>query len=228
MAEVGKAVCMICAVQLWEWSPSYTSIEQESADFNPYKWREDHVFLSGPTWPCDEVGPKSLKIPDESVILHNGRAYNRGQVTLSTGREVSLQLEHLPEQHPDHDAANGHRWYLGFHSACIDMARRAMNEPSGKVKSMGDLWMTIERRCVKTADDENTLPLYLPNIPNNRSGEPIELGLQRYYIPRDAICTEESILDDPSLEWVSFSSTTLCLLSEKMTSGITTLSASLA
>ncbi|KAF9773535.1 hypothetical protein IL306_008643 [Fusarium sp. DS 682] len=204
MAEVAKATCMVCAVQLWEWSPRYTSQEQEPADFNPYKWREGHVFLSGPTWPCDEKGPKSLEIPDGSVVVHSGRAYNRGQVTLSNGREVSLQLENLPEQHPDHDAAKRHRWYLGFHSTCVDMARRVMNEPYGKIRSMSDLWMTIERRCVKTADEETILPLYLPSIPNKRSGESIKLGLCRYYIPRDAICTEESVLDDPLFEWWNF------------------------
>lgn len=30
----------------------------------------------------------------------------------------------------------------GFYSTCMTMARRTMNEPSGKVKSMGDYWIS--------------------------------------------------------------------------------------
>ncbi|KAF4343533.1 hypothetical protein FBEOM_2559 [Fusarium beomiforme] len=219
MAEVAKATCMICAVQLWEWAPHYTPQEQEPADFNPYKWREEHIFLSGPTWPCDEKGPESLETPEQSVMVHKGRAYNRGSVILSDGREVSLQLEGLTEQHPDHDPSRGHRWYLGIHSTCLDMAKRVMSEPNGKIRSMSDLWMTIERRCVKTAD-ENILPLYLPNIPDNRSGESTELGLRRYYIPREAICTEESILDQPSLEWWNFDPLNIPCLTDALISNL--------
>ncbi|RKK76404.1 hypothetical protein BFJ69_g7054 [Fusarium oxysporum] len=148
------------------------------------------LLLSGPRWPCGEARPKSLKISDEDVVVHNKRAYNRGQVTLSNGREVSLKFENLPERrYRDQDAANGSHWYLGVHCACLDVAERLMNESSGKARSIGELWMTIERRRVKTADDENIRPLYLPSIPKNRSEESKELGLQRYYIPRDAIRT---------------------------------------
>ncbi|KAH7226404.1 hypothetical protein BKA60DRAFT_659100 [Fusarium oxysporum] len=155
MAKLSKPVCMICAVQLWGWSPGYTAKDKQPAESNP--------------WPCGEARPKSLKISDEDVVVHNKRAYNRGQVTLSNGREVSLKFENLPERrYRDQDAANGSHWYLGVHCACLDVAERLMNESSGKARSIGELWMTIERRRVKTADDENIRPLYLPSIPKNR------------------------------------------------------------
>ncbi|KAF4473015.1 hypothetical protein FALBO_106 [Fusarium albosuccineum] len=214
MAEVPRGVCMICAVQLWEWSPDHDQSP------NPYKWREAHVLLSGPTWPCDEKGPQSMTIPDTSVTIRNARVFDHGRATLATGLSVSLQLENLPEQHQNHDPANGHRWYLAIHSACEAMARGAMRAPCSKIRTMGDLWMTIDRRCVKTADDDNLLPLYLPKVPENRPGEPIELGLGRYYIPRSAICSTEPVLNDPSHEWWNYDPLNIPHMTEALLSNL--------
>ncbi|GKT99386.1 unnamed protein product [Fusarium langsethiae] len=81
------------------------------------------------------------------------------------------------------------------------LAKKTINSPASKNKTVADLGMTLDRRCVKASDDGTTIPLCLPHIPNNKPGEPIDLGVGRYYIPWQAICTEESVLVDWSQEW---------------------------
>lgn len=206
MTQVAGGVCMICAIQLWEHSPSYTPTHPDKntpSDWNPFKWRQDHILISGPTWPIEGKGPESITIPEESTAIQKARVYNRGQATISsTGLKVNIQIENIPEQHPGYDPDDGPRWYLCLHAACETMARKAMNTPASKIKTVTDLWMTLDRRCVQASDNGTLIPLCLPHVPNNKPGEPIDLGVGRYYIPWQAVCTEESILDDWSQEWV--------------------------
>ncbi|KAH7125071.1 hypothetical protein B0J13DRAFT_599002 [Dactylonectria estremocensis] len=201
MAEVGQSVCMICGVSLSESSPPYKPQEQDPPGWSPYKWRESHAVITGPTWSWEEKGPKSMTVPDELVSVFRARVYNRGQSVSPSGLPIGMQLENLPEQHENHDPADGKRWYLPIHSACETMAGRAMQAPQSRIRSIGDLWMTLDRRCVKTAWDETVLTPYLPKLPDSQRGEPIKLGLRRYYIPSNAIYAEWPESTDPAEQW---------------------------
>ncbi|KAL6913871.1 hypothetical protein FSST1_011631 [Fusarium sambucinum] len=151
MAQVAEGVCMICAIQLWEHSPSYS--------------------------PTDT---------------------NKNTL-------------------PDYD---GPRWYLCLHAACETLARKATNTPASEIKTVADLWMTLDRRCVKAPDEGTLVPLCLPHVPNNKPGEPIELGAERYHIPWQAICTEESVLDDWSQEWWNYNPLDIPHLTEALVSNL--------
>ncbi|QPC79323.1 hypothetical protein HYE68_010075 [Fusarium pseudograminearum] len=224
MTQVAEGVCMICAVQLWEHSPSYTPTHPDKntpPDWNPFKWRQDHILISGPTWPGEGKGPESIIIPEESVAVQKARVYSRGQATISsTGLKVNIQIENIPEQHPGYNPDDGPRWCLCLHAACKTMARKVMKTPASKVKTMADLWMTLDRRCVKASEDGTPVPFCLPHVPNNKPGEPIDLGVGRYYIPWQAICTKESLLDDWSQEWWNYNPLDIPHLTEALMSNL--------
>ncbi|KAG8355072.1 hypothetical protein FVEN_g7016 [Fusarium venenatum] len=104
MTQVAEGVCMICAIQLWELSPSYSPThtnENTPPDWNPFKWREDNILLSGPTWPAEGKGPTSTAIPEENVTVQKAHIYNRSQATISsTGLKWNhnpLDIPHLTE-----------------------------------------------------------------------------------------------------------------------------------
>ncbi|KAM0408987.1 hypothetical protein ACHAPD_011149 [Fusarium lateritium] len=80
--------------------------------------------------------------------------------------------------------------------------------------------MTLDRRCVKAFDEGILVPLCLPHVPNNKPGKPIELGVERYYIPWQAICTEESVLDDWSQEWWNHNPLDIPHLTEALVSNL--------
>lgn len=64
--------------------------------------------------------------------------------------------------------------------------------------------MTLDRRLVKDLSSLNFYsPLRLPRIPNDKPGDPMDLGAGWYYIPRQAICKEEGVLSESTKEWVS-------------------------
>lgn len=96
------------------------------------------------------------------------------------------------------------RVYLPVHAACYAMARKAMAAPGSSITSLGDLWITLERRCKEAISYEQTPEFCIPAIPNNRPGEPIELGLRRYYIPSQVMCPPISYLRTCGGGWVSF------------------------
>ncbi|RSL52470.1 hypothetical protein CEP54_010892 [Fusarium duplospermum] len=203
MADIADPICTICAVRLYDWLPEYTPEEQDPLHWHPHSWRESVLALDGPTWSYDEPGPKSMAVPSDQVTIYAARATLRSREVslIPIGRSVSLQLENLPGQHESHDPVSGKRWYLGIHSACEKIARRVMQSPQAHIRTIGDLWMTLERRCVKSAWDATIFPPYLPKLPDSRPGEQIKLGLLRYYIPRCAIYTDEGCLDDPGEDW---------------------------
>jgi len=79
------------------------------------------------------------------------------------------------------------------------MAMEAMAAPGSKIRSLGDLWMTLERRCRKALPYGWSPEFCIPAIPNNRPREPIELGLGRYYVfPQDMDPGTLSIMSNES------------------------------
>ncbi|KAH7111165.1 hypothetical protein B0J13DRAFT_591048 [Dactylonectria estremocensis] len=147
MAEARQSNCMICGVSLPESSPPCKPHGQDPPGWSLYKWRESHV----------EKGPKSMTVPDEDVSVFCSDVYNRGQSVSPSGVPIGMQIENLSEPHENYDPVDGKRWCLPIHSGCEIIARRTMQAPEGRIRSIGDLWMTLDRRCIKTAWDETVL-----------------------------------------------------------------------
>ncbi|CAM1500519.1 Fc.00g096810.m01.CDS01 [Cosmosporella sp. VM-42] len=202
-------MCTICAVRLYECSSRdilYHIVhgQEGPSQWYPDIWRESVALLSGPTWPLDEKGPQSMTVPNEKVTQYIAEAswYPARVYIPGSNAPVVLQDQNLPEIGENHDL-DTKRWYLAVHSACEDIANRVMRTSrDASIRSMGDLWMTLERRCVsKKAWGEIFFFPYLPVIPDNQPGEPIKLGLGRYYIPTAAIPGDQMDYDDDVEEW---------------------------
>ncbi|KIL84127.1 hypothetical protein FAVG1_12704 [Fusarium avenaceum] len=148
----------------------------------------DIVAFSGPHWPelCD--APTSLEVTDEQVTRYDAFANNyRGNLTFPP---------HHEEIHPqwdydvNDDAEDPSEWvgkmYIGIHKSCEHLLNRVMSTaPNARVRSLGELWLTLERRCArsKVEDSRNVGMHFTPSIPNCQPGKPFSCGLERYYVP---------------------------------------------
>ena len=124
-----------------------------------------------------------MNIPDEDITIHDAHVNGFKRATLSTGLGIFMLTEY---PHPQ-DQRCDRMWYLPLHPACRAVAKKVMAAPGSKITSLGDLWMTLERRCWKGLQQGNLYGFCIPAIPNNRPGERIELGLGRYYISQQAM-----------------------------------------
>ena len=141
-------------------------------------------------------------VPAEDITRGVAQAgwYPANITLVGSNRRAVLQLEKLPEEGEEYDPKT-YRWNLAVHSACEEIASRVMQTSrEASIRSIGDLWITLERRCVGRTD--GGVISYLPTIPSNRPGEPLELGLDRYYIPSGAIPGDHVDYDDNIEEWV--------------------------
>ncbi|KAH6876727.1 hypothetical protein B0T10DRAFT_585112 [Thelonectria olida] len=180
--------CTICGMQLEEndfrdfrFGPSY---------WNHSMWLSSAMVISGPYWPTYHAGPVSLDVPDEFVTRRLAIAkYRSTELTvIPNGEAVTPQVE----ESPDDDNIS-----FGIHVACDAIATCVIEtSPTARIRSIGDLWVTLERRCTKTDQDQPFFfQSFLPNIPENNPTEPHKLGLSRYYVPPE--CFEE----DPPPGW---------------------------
>ncbi|KAH7192028.1 uncharacterized protein B0J16DRAFT_394133 [Fusarium flagelliforme] len=201
MIPLTGAVCLICATCLPTVDP------EEGLDptaWTLFDWREDHLLLWGPTWPDHVKAPLSMRNSDEideideTVIVYEAHVSGPVFATISTSRSVVMQTEYVSGESL---RARRSRVYLPVHAACYAMARKVGAAPGSGITSLGDLWITLERRCREAISYGRTGGFYIPSIPNNRPGEPIELNLGRYYIPPQAICPRFSSLAKYGREW---------------------------
>ncbi|WZH47091.1 uncharacterized protein QYS62_008233 [Fusarium acuminatum] len=148
----------------------------------------DCVVLSGPHWPRADAS-SSLNVADKDVIRYEAEAesYYGKLLLLPDEEEVRPQeaydVNPQPEDPPDATA----RMHHGIHPACEDMANRVIkSSPHAKIHSIGDLWLTLERRCagyLKQGRRQRPRPRddnYVPPIPNKETGK---LDFDGYYVP---------------------------------------------
>ncbi|KAI6752579.1 hypothetical protein HG530_013948 [Fusarium avenaceum] len=152
----------------------------------------DIVAFSGPHWPelCD--APPSLEVTDQQVTRYDAFANNyRGNLTFPP---------HHEEIHPqwdydvNDDAEDPSEWvgkmYIGIHKSCEHLLNRVMSTaPNARVCSLGELWLTLERRCArsKVEDSRNVGMHFTPSIPNCQPGKSFSCGLERYYVPSPSL-----------------------------------------
>ncbi|KAI8691831.1 COesterase domain-containing protein [Fusarium sp. Ph1] len=201
MATAPKApICTICGVKL-----GHTSLESE--DITPGWYSkisaQGSVLLSGPHWPYYGHGPISL-IPDSTVVRHAADLTDPPPKMRILSTDESL----FPQEEMDVIEADrrypsaSQILYVGIHRSCEDMANRAMrSSPVCEIRSLGDLWMTLERRCTRTIQSRRLTLSFLPIILKNRTWQGLELGLERYFIPPEFFDQSEENCPVAEQEW---------------------------
>ncbi|KAH6987735.1 hypothetical protein BKA56DRAFT_612487 [Ilyonectria sp. MPI-CAGE-AT-0026] len=154
-------------------------------------WKQDNVVLSGPHW-CrfhDVPGPRT--VTDDSVSCD---AVDDRSTKYSPSVSFRHKLGSVVPQNEDPTLPGEAGYYIAIHSACLRIANLVMKRsPQAHIRSLADLWSTLERRCTKTGN--TPLPTwpgvmdgpFLPSIPegppeSRPSSGPVKLGTSRYFV----------------------------------------------
>lgn len=187
-AREGPA-CTICGLKIKQSRKLDRIDKRRPTRWFPDIWEECAILLSGPHFPYYGKGPKSFRIPSTSV----SRCYAEACMPepqmriLPDGTRILTQhAEPLGEDNRHHPNAS-EQWYFGVHTACEELALLAIETQKYSLRSMGDLWMTLDRRCTKTTNDTDLCLSFLPKIPENPPGCDIRLGFGRYFVPPEAL-----------------------------------------
>ncbi|KAH7115469.1 hypothetical protein B0J13DRAFT_208153 [Dactylonectria estremocensis] len=174
--------CTVCGIPIAEY---FREEVNGPSCWNAHLWESNAVLLTGPH---TEQGPESMKVSPDSVTRRLAVATYIDLHTIPDGERVFPQLE---------DYLNHHRISFCIHSACDTIADRVIEtSPTAHIRSIGELWMTLERRCTKTSRDvPNCFDNFLPEIPEKNPSEPSKLGLGRYYVQL------ECFWEDPPSGW---------------------------
>ncbi|CEI63628.1 hypothetical protein FVEN_g6758 [Fusarium venenatum] len=146
------------------------------------------VAFSGPHWPelCD--APPSLKVADEQVTRYDAFANShRGNLTFPPDRqEIHPQWDYDVNEDSEDPSEWVGKMYVGIHKSCEQLLQRVISaSPNAKVRSIGEFWLTLERRCARSKmEDSGDIGMHFtPFIPNPQPGKPFSCGLERYYVP---------------------------------------------
>ncbi|KAH7140183.1 hypothetical protein B0J13DRAFT_557328 [Dactylonectria estremocensis] len=178
--------CTICGMML-----ETGFFEQRLNGVDDSDWLSNTTALSGPHWGYLEERPKAIRITDEAITRYVAvaRCSTRTLQLLPSGRIVQPQNGYDLDEPYNYDPVAPQEWFFGIHAACEEIANRVM-QTSRKthIRSIGDLWMTLDRRCTKTfLKHSSATSNFLPFAPENQPGEPPRVGLGRYYIPSGCI-----------------------------------------
>ncbi|RTE77443.1 hypothetical protein BHE90_008048 [Fusarium euwallaceae] len=163
-------ICTVCALRLDPRSWMRLSNGPFPQCWHQFLWKRIAVSFEGPFWPrwCPE--PASLSIPDDAVSLRFAKvSWDPAQIaTLPDGLQVIPQTS-------DEESSRG---IVGIHFACLDLASRVIKTSRvAEIRSIGDLWVTLERRCAIVDDGDVYDPFLpaIPNCPNIRDDKPDDL-----------------------------------------------------
>ncbi|KAM0349148.1 hypothetical protein ACHAP4_010638 [Fusarium culmorum] len=152
---------------------------------------DDCIVYYGPHWPHMEC--PSLNISDQAITRFKAMAESQyGKAILSTGK-VTYPPEVYHRYEGNDDGAPQDKMYIAIHPACEEMAGRVMkSSPNARIRSTGDLWLVLERRCasylhwqrqrsrqrprVLLGRDEG----FVPDIINPETGD---RSFDGYYVP---------------------------------------------
>ncbi|KAH7231566.1 hypothetical protein B0J15DRAFT_456031 [Fusarium solani] len=157
---------------------------------DPPDWQSTVICLSGPHWPNHQ--PRSLDLADGAVRRFHAHAdaYPGRLELVPDSRRVIPQFEYELENSDMLAELAPCKIFIGIHPACEDLANRVMRTSfTSRVRSIGDLWMTLERRCARHEWGPWHDPSFnfLPYIPTSQPGEPLSFGADRYYVPFSCI-----------------------------------------
>lgn len=174
--------CSICGYQMYG-RPRY---ESGPIAWEPSLWQKTVVALIGPHEQyCkrQQYDPLSEQITEYAASPCDGamgdlRLYHNGQ-------RIHLQREFQSEDlFPD--SPTGLHWCLGVHEACLTIASWVMQRSlTSQLKSLRDLWVTLDRRCELTIRVRPGPSLFhwLPLIPLPKRSDEERRRWGSYYIP---------------------------------------------
>ncbi|KAF9772485.1 hypothetical protein IL306_009809, partial [Fusarium sp. DS 682] len=151
-------------------------------------WKDDIVALAGPHWPNLCESPPSLQVADEEVIRYNAEAYMcpGSLLLLPDKQDVCPQTAYDVNQESDDPSQWMGKMYVGIHAGCEELANRVMRASlNAKIRSIGDLWLTLERRCARVINEDPSKAgmHFTPPIPKSEPGQLFSVGFERYYVP---------------------------------------------
>lgn len=172
---------MVCAVKLNGRVTNDLLDGQVPPRWSKDLWRGVAVAFEGPHWPKYHKEPESLSIPDSAVSIRLADAFwgPSRPVTMPDGQEIV----------PRAFSGKTRRGSLGIYFACLDLALRVMQTSwVVKIRSIGNFWVTLERRCTERGIPPYPVPLPPMihedfNILENNTSCSVILGTERYYLP---------------------------------------------
>lgn len=190
------AICTICGIIICqsEWPGDIG--DDPSLEYR-LEWRGLPIALSGPYYGPRVFTAEALNVREEQIQARvAGIDGFRGHLIIQDGPTVTPQMEIV------RDADGQEIWFFGLHSACLDIAQRVMQTSRvASIRTMRDLWVTLDRRCARSDYEHFRVTSFLPCIPDNRRGEPLKLNLRRYYVPDDHIRNIDEA-DEEAVDWV--------------------------
>ncbi|KAF7557794.1 hypothetical protein G7Z17_g408 [Cylindrodendrum hubeiense] len=190
-ASIDYPICTICGIRLHESSALEKPLSTHGpSPWYPDMWRTSAIAISGPRWPSYAKAP----VADGAVTRYvaDPSWYPGGVSIKPDGPTVFTQTEYASGDNDNINPTAEDHWYFGIHSACEDIANVAMRKSrEARIRTTADLWMTLDQRCTKTDSELRFFTPFLPNIPENRPGEPLNLSLRRYYLPHDAMVGDD-------------------------------------
>ncbi|KAH7014925.1 hypothetical protein EDB80DRAFT_831692 [Ilyonectria destructans] len=187
--SVELPTCTICGMMMMLEEGFFLDRLNGQADSN---WMSNVTALSGPCWRHNEKGPSSMEIPDDIITRYVAVAtYSSKLQLIPSGRIVTPQLEYDLDRPLNTDPIPRQEWFFSIHTACEEISNQVMQRSrKSQIRSTANLWMTLDRRCMKTHSQGGLMDMsmnFLPNIPENQLGESLKLGLSGYYVPDGCI-----------------------------------------
>lgn len=147
----------------------------------------DCIVLRGPHWPR----ANARKVSDQEITRYTGEADScYGKIHILPDYQRIYPQETTDEDDDHVGDGPSAKIYHGIHPSCEDLANRVIQTPNAKISGIGDLFLTLERRCVdyqnknrrsrRRRRDDN----YVPPIFNEDKNA---LAWDGYYVPRDCI-----------------------------------------
>jgi hypothetical protein len=147
----------------------------------------DCIVLRGPHWPR----ANARTVTDKEVTRYTGEADScYGKIHILPDYQRIYPQETIDEDDDHVGDGPSAKMYHGIHPACEDLASRVIQTPNAKISGIGDLFLTLERRCVdyqnknrrsrRRRRDDN----YVPPIFNEEKNA---LAWDGYYVPRHCI-----------------------------------------
>ncbi|KAI1063251.1 hypothetical protein LB507_005570 [Fusarium sp. FIESC RH6] len=145
---------------------------------------DDCIVLCGPHWP----DANARRVTDQEITRYKGEADScYGKIHILPDYQRIYPQETTDEDDEHVGDGPSAKMYHGIHPACEDLANRVIaTSPNAKISGIGDLFLTLERRCASyqsSSRDERMGPRdnnYVPPIFNK---EKDALAFDGYYVP---------------------------------------------
>ncbi|KAH7156055.1 hypothetical protein EDB81DRAFT_716011 [Dactylonectria macrodidyma] len=164
--------------------------------WHPKDWRTNAIALEGPRLSTLKKNKSDSKhVPELSITRHTatGDRHHEGELMLLQSDQVvepqdkycgprscSIWQVDLPSNITP--LVTSDSWFFGIHYACEEIVNRAMKTSSGsQLRSLGDLWVTLNRRWEMSRSEGTSKCHFVPFCPEKAPGGSTEWGFRGYY-----------------------------------------------